>query len=86
MRTCKLQLIVALANNKNDPSREIIRTCTTTQSTHQLYTLHNAVYFCFNLWGLGTVHNMYEPGDMELPNRDDLVNSIIWVASRCLYN
>lgn len=86
MRSCKLQLIVALANDKNDLSREIIRTCTTTQNTYQLYTPHDAIYFCFDFWELGTVHNMYEPGYGELPNRDDLVHSIIWVASKCSYN
>lgn len=58
----------------------------TNQSTHQLYTPHNAIYFCFDHWVLGTVHNMYDPGYMELLNRDDLVNSILWVASKCLYN
>lgn len=49
----------------------------TNQSTHQLYTPHNAIYFCFDHWVLGTVHNMYDPGYMELLNRDDLVNSLL---------
>ena len=52
MRSCKLQLIVALANNKNGPSRETTRVCTTAQSIYQFYTRYRVICFCLALWEL----------------------------------